>query len=1010
MNSKTIDWVKVGSFLSKFKSISGKVIRFFAKTFMVLFIVLFVVGCIAGGYIGFKVMPTLDDYKQIAYDKFDSIGPNTFSHLSDTVIYDKNGEIISEINVGNYQYVGIENVSKWVQEGYIAVEDKRFKVHNGIDYKALARAGFALIKNRGNITQGGSTITQQVLKNNLLTQERTFKRKLIEFFLAPEFESKYSKQDIMEFYVNTNFYGNNCYGIEAASQYYFGKPAKDLTIAESALFVGMSNNASYYNPRTNYDATMQKWRFVVDEMKEEGVITEEEYQEVLNTKLEFVYEREGRRKEDYLTSYAIHCAVLSLLDEENFEYKYLFENELDYTLYREKYVDRYNEIGEKIRAGGYQIYTSLDQEMQSKLQKIVDNNTAGFKEKSEDGRYAFQSAAVIVNNETGYIEAIVGGRGTDDEYNRGFLAKRQPGSSIKPLVVYAPAYNSGLYFPSMIMTDKDDPKDKYYPRNYSGNFLGNMTIKEAVGRSTNTIAYQIMKSIGANTGLEYLANMRFDTISYVDNNNTAVALGGFTYGVRVSDMAKGYSTLVNKGEYIDNNCVIKIDYQNEGTIFEEDSERKEVYDEDAAYMMVDSCKAVMYEPYGTSTSRRPNNAIVMGKTGTTNEHKDAWFCGASSYYSMAVWCGYDTPRSTGLTGGSLPGKIWQQMMVELHKGKEKVEFERPETVITKPVNSKGLMAKNDTGVYGIFSQNLLDKAEEERKANIERKKISADNQLISEIEAELKLLRNYKIVNNSALDYLTASFSDLDKRIANVYQTENIPRLDAELESIKSYFAVDIRTMQQYNERQTKIEKANKGLEQERIVVSSLNDLNSYVVYSRYDISKVEALYRNVERQLKLLKDSGKVEKYTGYYEEIKKYKEISLKPYRLEIEQEKQKQKDDAQIKLLEYMEILNTYTVYSDDLEVLFKNIESHFEYCKSIEVDISGVYEDYLADKEYLLSTKPIEEPEIEEPIEETKKEEEQEDADENEEAIENSDAEEDSSTENETNQGLENNLEV
>ena len=175
-----------------------------------------------------------------------------------------------------------------------------------------------------------------ILKNNLLTQEKTFKRKIIEFFLAPEFESKYTKQDIMEFYVNTNFYGNNCYGIEAASQYYFGKHAKDLTIAESALFVGISNNASYYNPRTNYDVTMQKWRFVVDEMRKEGVITEEEYQDVLNTKLEFVYEREGRRKEDYLTTYAIHCTILSILDEEKFEYKYLFENELDYTLYREK--------------------------------------------------------------------------------------------------------------------------------------------------------------------------------------------------------------------------------------------------------------------------------------------------------------------------------------------------------------------------------------------------------------------------------------------------------------------------------------------------------------------------------------------------------------------------------------------------------------------------------------------------------------------------------------------------
>ena len=202
--------------LLKIKHIGGKVIRFFLKFFMVLFIVLFIVGCVAGGYVGLKVMPMIDEYKQIAYEKFDSIGPNTFTYLQDTVILDKNGDVLTEINVGNYEYVKIDNVSKWVQEGYIAVEDKKFKVHNGIDYKALTRATLSLIKNKGEITQGGSTITQQVLKNNLLTQEKSFKRKLVEFFLAPEFEKKFSKKEILEFYVNTNFYGNNCYGIEAA--------------------------------------------------------------------------------------------------------------------------------------------------------------------------------------------------------------------------------------------------------------------------------------------------------------------------------------------------------------------------------------------------------------------------------------------------------------------------------------------------------------------------------------------------------------------------------------------------------------------------------------------------------------------------------------------------------------------------------------------------------------------------------------------------------------------------
>ena len=945
--------------LLKIKLISGKIIRFFLKFFMVLFIVLFIVGCVAGGYLGLKVMPMIDEYKQIAYEKFDSIGPNTFTYLQDTVIYDKNGDVLTEINVGNYEYVKIDNVSKWVQEGYIAVEDKKFKVHNGIDYKALTRATLSLIKNKGEITQGGSTITQQVLKNNLLTQEKSFKRKLVEFFLAPEFEKKFSKKEILEFYVNTNFYGNNCYGIEAASQYYFGKSAADLTIGEAAVFVGMSNNATLYNPKKNYDGVMSRWKFVLGEMLEENVITKEEYDNAISEGLTFVYTRENRKTEDYLTSYAIHCSIIELMRIENFEFKYLFADEKEYNEYREAYAELYNELGEKIRAGGYTIYTSLDVDMQAKLQNIVDKNTSGFTEKQEDGRYAFQSAAVVVNNETGFVEAIVGGRGTEDEYNRGFLAKRQPGSSIKPLVVYAPAFNSGLYYPSSIMNDKDDPNDKYYPRNYSGSHLGNMSIREAVGRSTNTIAYQIMKAIGANNGLEYLAKMRFDTMPNVDNNNTAVALGGFTYGVRVSDMAKGYCTLVNGGEYIDNTCIIKIEFQNEGELFKEKSERIPVYEADAAYMMIDCCKTVLYQSYGTSSNRRPTNAIVMGKSGTTNNHKDAWFCGSSVYYSMAVWSGYDTPRQTNLTGGSLPGKIWQQMMQELHKDKEQVDFERPETVVNKPINHKGDIANYDSGVYDMFSQTLLDKAEAERQAIKEQKKIAADNQLIGEIDTDLNTLRAYVIQDTSALNYLTKIFKDLDDNIGDVYQVEQKTRLATELEEIEKYYAVDIRNIQQLNSRNKAIEDAKKDIENEKVLVEKLNNLNSYTVTNRNDIKKVENMYKEIDKLLGTVTDVAE-QKYTPIYKEIKGYKEISLKPYRKEIEEEERIKKEDAENLLKEYLAELNTYNIYESSLEQLFTKIEKQMDYCEELGVDISDYYADYVSEKDFILRTKP--QPEI------------------------------------------------
>lgn len=918
-DTRLLNYLRFKHILRVIKEVIGKIIRFFAKTFLILFFICFIVGSIAGGYIGLKFLPVLESYRDQAYAKFDEIGPNTFTMLGDTVIYDKNNNVITEINVGNYEYVTIDNVSPWVSKGYIAVEDKRYRVHNGFDLKALIRASVSLVRNRGEITQGGSTITQQVIKNALLTQERTFTRKFIELFLAPEFEERYTKQQIMEFYVNTNFYGNNCYGIETAAQYYFGKPAKDLTIGEAALFVGMSNNASYYNPKVRYEETMEKREFVLNEMLSESVITQEEYNEAINTPLEFVYKRDAREKEDYLTSYAIHSAILCLMEEEGFEFQYLFEDEADYNEYRERYVALYNSIGEDIRAGGYTLYTSLDIEKQNELQKILDEQLKGFDEKAEDGRYAFQSAMVLVNNETGFVEAMIGGRGTEDEFNRGFLAKRQPGSSIKPLVVYTPSFNTGMYYPSLIMKDEPNPEDKYYPKNYGGGYRGNISIREAVGRSINTIAYQIMYDIGSNTGLEYLSKMRFDTISYMDNFNTAVSLGGFTYGVRVVDMAKGFSTLVNHGSYIDNSCIYKIEYQNQGVIFEEDSAEIQVYEPDAAYLMVDCLKGVMEEYYGTGRSRTVKNTITMAKTGTTNDAKDVWFCGSSAYYSVAVWCGYDTPRATNNVGSGYPGRIWQAAMNYLHQDLEKVDFERPESVVDLYIDGKGNIARYNTGRTDIFSQTLLDKAEEERRALEEKKKIDADNSLIESIIEQLEDLRDYVIKDIDALSYLKTRYSRLQGMIDSVYQEEKKDDLQKDLNSIISYFSVDIENMERIAANQKKISEVREKVEKEKSVVEALNNLDAYFVEGRESVYEIDEEYERISMLIYSLNDESKESYYFDLLDEIKGYKELILKPYREEIRIEEERRKAEKEAELDETITNLEGLLTSTDYVEII-------------------------------------------------------------------------------------------
>ena len=923
-------------------------------------ILLFILGICATTYIGIQFLPVLESYREQAYAKFDEIEPNTFTMLGDTVIYDKNNNVITEINVGNYEYVTIDNVSPWVSKGYIAVEDKRYRVHNGFDLKALMRASLSLVKNRGEITQGGSTITQQVIKNALLTQERTFTRKFIELFLAPEFEERYTKQQIMEFYVNTNFYGNNCYGIETAAQYYFGKSAKDLTIGEAALFVGMSNNASYYNPKIRYDETMEKREFVLNEMLSEGVITQEEFNTALDTPLEFVYKRDAREKEDYLTSYAIHSAVLSLMEQEDFVFQYTFEDEEDYNTYREKYVTLYNSIGEDIRAGGYTIYTSLDVEKQNKLQEILDNKLKGFTETSEDGRYAFQGAMVLVNNETGFVEAMIGGRGTEDEFNRGFLAKRQPGSSIKPLVSYGPAFNTGMYYPSLIMKDEPNPEDKYYPKNYGGGYRGNISIREAVGRSINTIAYQIMYDIGANTGLEYLSKMRFDTISYLDNNNTAIALGGFTYGVRVVDMAKGFSTLVNQGNYIDNSCIYSIEYQNQGVIFEEDSALISVYEPDAAYLMVDCLQGVMEESYGTGRARSVKNAITMGKTGTTNDAKDVWFCGSSEYYSLAVWCGYDTPRATNNVGGGYPGQIWQTAMTYLHDGLDKKEFERPESVVDLDIDGKGKIAKYKTGRTDLFSQTLLDKAENERKALEEKKKIEKDETLIESIISQLEDLKSYVVKDIDALNYLKTRFERLQGMIDDIYQEDKKPKLQQELNSIMSYFSIEMSNMERVINNQDVLDSVRNRVEKENKVVNALNALDSYFVEGRESVYELDSEYDRISSLIYSLNNDDKERYYFELFDEIKGYKELLLKPYREEIRLEEERKKQEKEQELETNLVNLESLLMSTDNIEIILAKAELLYSIVDNLLVEAEEMGIDVKSyESRYLTAKSNIEE---------------------------------------------------
>lgn len=668
-----------------------------------VFLIFLLIGGIAT-YISVK--PYLSEIEKESASRLKTLDASVFKNKEDTKIYGAGGELIRELNVNNFVYANLSDVSPYLKDGYVAVEDKRFWEHEGIDPQAILRAGLSILKSR-EITQGGSTITQQLIKNKLLTQEQTVKRKLMEMYIAPKVEETYSKAEILEYYINTNFYGNRCTGAESASRYYFGKSAKDLKPEEAALLMALSNGPSRYDPLKQKEASLEKRNQILGIMKDGGVISESQYASAVNTDIQLVLDRESRGKEDFMTSYAIYSSVLRLMEEDGFNFKYRFKNQQDYNEYKVKYAEEYGKYSAMIREGGYEIKTSLDPGVQHMAQLQLDDVLSAYPAVTEEGKYDLQGAAVVVDNSTGYVLAIVGGRGTDDEYNRGFQAVRQPGSSIKPLVVYAPAFETNRYYPSYIMEDKEIEKG---PQNYGGKYWGNVSIRKAVEISINTVAYRILQDIGVNNGVSYLEKMRFSTLSEDDRYNGAVALGGFTNGVRVVDMAKGFSTLAMGGLYSENTCIRDILVDGESILSQKTSHSR-IYSEDSSYATLSCLKDVINGEYGTGRRLKTEGLDLAGKTGTTNDEKDGWMCGFSPSYSVAVWVGSDMPKPVpNLTAAGQPGEIWRRIMVKLHEGKPELVFLKPNTVEERFVGDDGKPVSVDTGRKDIFPSGYLKEA------------------------------------------------------------------------------------------------------------------------------------------------------------------------------------------------------------------------------------------------------------------------------------------------------------
>lgn len=804
-----------------------------------------VIGGIVGLCVYVKVLPMFTEAREEVFDKLVHLSEDDFVMKEDTVVYDSKGKQVGSVNAGSYKYVKINDVSPYIYEGYIAVEDKRFKTHGGVDLVATMRAGVSLLKHNMEITQGGSTITQQVIKNNLLTQNKSYTRKIAEILLAPTIESKFTKAQIMEFYCNSNFYGNKCYGVGAASKYYFGKKCAELEPHEAAMLIGLSNSPASYNPVLHPKAALKKRNSVLRIMCKEGVITPKEYKSALKKKLNIKqFSEKGGSKESYVMSYAIHCAAISLMEKENFKFQYVFDSKEDYQKYNKQYSKVYSEKIESIRSGGYKLYTSINMKKQKKLQKAVDNGLSFNKEKDGDtGKYALQGAAVCINNETNYVEAIVGGRGKNDQYNRAYLAARQSGSAIKPLIDYTPGFESGMYSPSTIVNDH---KFANGPSNAGGGYHGNVRIREAVARSLNTVAWQVLDNITVKYGLSFLDKLHFHNISYIDNDNMALSLGGFTEGVRVVDMAKGFSTLANNGSYSDRTCIKKIEHVSDGVVYKNNNEKDQVYSQDAAWMMTDVLKGVFNESYGTGRKLKLDNGqICAGKTGTTNSSKDVWFCGYTKYYTTVVWAGYDTPRAMpGASGASIPGVIWKDYMDDIHKKLKPEDFIMPSTISLAKYDGNGniiegtAISGSSKRTYGMdyFSKTILSEKADEVQ-------VLKDKKYQKEV---LKKLKNFeKIYISNIADYydLENDYKELTDMISSIMdddvRTDYAVRARNKYDSLKDETVSWKKVVKAYEKQQKE--------ENERLVEKKKNDSERALKNQIYK-NKIELARTRIKR------------------------------------------------------------------------------------------------------------------------------------------------------------------
>ena len=589
----------------------------------------------------------------------------------------------------NRIWVGIDKVPQCLKDAFIAIEDERFDTHSGVDWKRTAAAvGNKLLKFDSS-EFGGSTITQQLIKNVTNDKGRNAMRKFREIVRALLIERKLSKTEILEAYLNTIALGNGICGVQVASNYYFNKDVSELTLTECAALAAITKNPTEYNPESGLEANTARRRPVLDKMLELEKITYEEYDAAYNTPLVL-----DNSKEDDLEAEINSYFVDALIDQviEDLAEKYNLNTSMASTMF-------YN--------GGFKIYATVKPEIQSKMEEVYTDIDAYFSQtkKNDNGETVHVQSAMTVMDYSGHIVGIVGGAGektTNRGLNRATDSPRQPGSTMKPIGVYALAIDRDIVnYTSSVL---DQPIKNYYeggksgPKEWYGYYKGTVSLNYALRKSMNTIPVRLLQEIGIETSYDFLVNkLHCEHLVEADKNLAALALGGTNYGLTTTESAAAFAIFGNQGVYHKPTTYYKIERPNGEIVLQYDDTGEQVIGRDSATIMNHLLQEVVYGSEGTGHSIAGYSSMkAYAKTGTSSESNDLWMVAGTPYYIGSVWYGFDLQSKVNSGGAA---KIWREVMRDVHKDLEKKEFEDSEDVVKKGIGYYKKNGRMDNPIY-----------------------------------------------------------------------------------------------------------------------------------------------------------------------------------------------------------------------------------------------------------------------------------------------------------------------